>query len=175
MPSVARQAIAEQSAGSGALPLMARRSVTFDRGSEFVTWPHLQAKTGTRSWPGRPQSPHQKGTVENTNRRARRWWPGGTDIRQTTDADIRAITDRMNATPPQVPRMENPRQSLRREDGEDDGRQMPITGRQTYRRSQRKAKASRSRTSRSSHRMEMESTDSAIKWCLNLLVLNDSR
>jgi hypothetical protein len=30
--------------GLRALPLTARRSVTFDRGSEFVDWPHLQAK-----------------------------------------------------------------------------------------------------------------------------------
>ena len=39
-------------AAIGALPLPARRSITFDRGSEFVTWPHLQAETGTRSWLG---------------------------------------------------------------------------------------------------------------------------
>lgn len=41
----------------GALPLPARRSITFDRGSEFVTWPHLQAETGTRSWFCDAQSP----------------------------------------------------------------------------------------------------------------------
>lgn len=86
-------------AAIGPLPFAARRSMTFDRGSEFVTWPHLQAETGTRSWFCDPQSPHQKGTVENTNRRARRWLPRETDIRQMTDTDIRQITDRMNATP----------------------------------------------------------------------------
>lgn len=86
-------------AAISSLPFAARRSVTFDRGSEFVTWPHLQAATGTRPWFCDAQSPHQKGTVENTNRRARRWLPREMDIRQMTDADIRAITDRMNATP----------------------------------------------------------------------------
>jgi IS30 family transposase len=29
------------------LPLVARKSVTFDRGSEFMDWPHLQADVGT--------------------------------------------------------------------------------------------------------------------------------
>ena len=83
----------------GALPLPARKSITFDRGSEFVTWPHLQAETGTRSWFCDAQSPHQKGAVENTNRRLRRFLPHEIDIRQMTDADIRKMTDRMNATP----------------------------------------------------------------------------
>lgn len=83
----------------GPLPLAARQSIAFDRGSEFVAWPHLQAETGTRSWFCDAQSPHQKGAVENTNRRVRRILPGEIDMRQLTDADIRAITDRMNATP----------------------------------------------------------------------------
>ncbi|MDB2408123.1 IS30 family transposase, partial [Jannaschia sp.] len=57
------------------LPHQARRSITFDRGSEFVSWPQLQAKIGTQTWFCDPSSPWQKGTVENTNRRARRWLP----------------------------------------------------------------------------------------------------
>jgi IS30 family transposase len=32
------------------LPYQARRSITFDRGSEFMNWPHLQAETGTQTW-----------------------------------------------------------------------------------------------------------------------------
>nr|WP_238705168.1 IS30 family transposase [Parasedimentitalea marina] len=32
------------------LPLIACRSITFDRGSEFVSWPHLQAEIGTQAW-----------------------------------------------------------------------------------------------------------------------------
>jgi IS30 family transposase len=31
------------------LPLIARRSITFDRGSEFMSWPHLQAEIGTQT------------------------------------------------------------------------------------------------------------------------------
>ena len=32
------------------LPFKARMSVTFDRGSEFMDWPHLQAEVGTQTW-----------------------------------------------------------------------------------------------------------------------------
>jgi len=32
------------------LPLVARRSITFDRATELVSWPHLQAEIGTQTW-----------------------------------------------------------------------------------------------------------------------------
>jgi hypothetical protein len=75
------------------LPFVARRSITFDRGTEFVSWPHLQAGLGTQTWFCDPSSPWQKGTVENTNRRARRWLPRKRDIRAMTDNDIKQICD----------------------------------------------------------------------------------
>ena len=81
------------------LPQIARRSITFDRGTEFVSWPHLQAEIGTRTWFCDPSSPWQKGTVENTNRRARRWLPRKRDIRSMSDNDIKEISDRLNNTP----------------------------------------------------------------------------
>ena len=51
---------------------IARRSITFDCGTKFVIWPHLLAEIGTQTWFCYPSSLSQKGTVENTNRRARR-------------------------------------------------------------------------------------------------------
>ena len=119
-------------AAIGALPFAARRSVTFDRGSEFVTWPHLLAETGTRSWFCDPQSPHQKGAVENTHRRARRWLPRGADIRQMTDGDIRAITDRMNATPRKCLGWKTPAEVFAEN-------MVAIAGPQTYHPNQRKS------------------------------------
>ncbi len=64
------------------LPNLARKSITFDRGTEFVSWPHLQAEIGTQTWFCDPSSPWQKGTVENTNRGLRRWLPRKRDIRR---------------------------------------------------------------------------------------------
>lgn len=57
------------------LPQMARRSITFDRGTELTEWSYLQNGIGSQTWFCDPQSPWQKGTVENTNRRTRRWLP----------------------------------------------------------------------------------------------------
>jgi IS30 family transposase len=50
-----------------ALPYCARRSLTFDRGTDFSDWPYLQAGIGSAAWSCDPQSLRQKGTVENTN------------------------------------------------------------------------------------------------------------
>ena len=67
------------------LPLLVRKSITFDRGTEFVSWPHLQAEIGTQTWFCDHSSPGQKDTVENTNRRFRRWLPRKRDLRTLTD------------------------------------------------------------------------------------------
>ncbi len=81
------------------LPFAARRPMTFDRSSGWVTSPHLQSETGTRSRLRVPQSLRQRGAVENTARRAPRCLPREAGIRQMTEVDIREIADRMNATP----------------------------------------------------------------------------
>ena len=81
------------------LPAEARRSVTFDRGSEFAAWRALGPGLGARAWFCDPQAPWQKGTVENTNRRARRWLPRDTDVLSVPDRAIGGLRDRLNATP----------------------------------------------------------------------------
>lgn len=48
------------------LPLVALRSITFDRGAEFVSWPHSQSQIDTQAWLCDPSAHCQKGTVENT-------------------------------------------------------------------------------------------------------------
>ncbi|WP_233494638.1 IS30 family transposase [Ruegeria sp. A3M17] len=42
------------------LPHLARKSITFDRGTEFVSWPHLQAEIRTQTWFCDPSSPCKK-------------------------------------------------------------------------------------------------------------------
>ena len=80
-------------------PLASRRSITFDRGTEFVSWPHLQAEIGTQTWFCDPSAPWQKGTVENTNRRARRWLPRTLDPSALSDHHLKMICERLNNTP----------------------------------------------------------------------------
>lgn len=81
------------------LPHLARKSITFDRGTEFVSWPHLQGEIGTQTWFCDPSSPWQKGTVENTNRRVRRWLPRKRDINKMTDHELKKLCDQLNNTP----------------------------------------------------------------------------
>ena len=81
------------------LPLIARRSITFDRGTEFSAWKHLKVGIGADAWFCDPQAPDQKSTVENTKRRARRWLPRKRDIRAMTNGDIKQICDQLNNTP----------------------------------------------------------------------------
>ena len=60
------RAMGKMAKAIAAFPLPARRSITFDRGSEIVTRPHLQAESGTRSWFCDPQSPVERGSWRTT-------------------------------------------------------------------------------------------------------------
>lgn len=98
----------------GPLPHAARRSITFDRGTEFTDWPYLQAGLGAETWFCNPQSPWQKGTVENTNGRARRWLTRDVDPTSLTDRDLRTLCDRLNATPRKCLGFRTPAEVFRR-------------------------------------------------------------
>ena len=81
------------------LPAHARRSMTFDRGLEFLAWPYLQSGLGVATWFCDPQAPWQKGTVENTNRRLRKHLPRSTDPAALTNRSLRSICQRLNSSP----------------------------------------------------------------------------
>lgn len=82
-----------------ALPHRARRSITVDRGTELTDWPYLQAAIGSQTWFCDPQSPWQKGTVENTNGRARKWLSRDVDPLSITEQELKDICERLNTTP----------------------------------------------------------------------------
>ena len=82
-----------------ALPASARQSVTFDRGTEFARYPLLKSKLGMASYFCKPQAPWQKGSVENTNGRVRRFLSRDTDIAALPEEALLEICDRLNATP----------------------------------------------------------------------------
>lgn len=83
----------------GPLPTVLRRSITFDRGTEFAAYSTLKAKLGMTSYFCKPSAPWQKGSVENTNGRIRRFLPLDTDISAVSDLDLDAIVFRLNHTP----------------------------------------------------------------------------
>ena len=76
-----------------------RKSITFDRGTEFSAWKYLKAGIGADAWFCDPQAPYQKGTVENTNNRLRRYLPRSTAPTALTNRYLRSICHRLNATP----------------------------------------------------------------------------
>ena len=83
----------------GPLPSEARRSVTFDRGLEFLAWRELTKATGIDVWFCDPQAPHQKGAVENANGRIRRWLPSETPVADLAEDALARLCDRLNSTP----------------------------------------------------------------------------
>lgn len=85
--------------GLAPLPSDARQSITFDRGTEFSAWKRLRDGIGTTSWFCDPQAPWQKGTVENTNNRLRRYLPRSTEPTALTNRYLNSICHRLNSTP----------------------------------------------------------------------------
>lgn len=81
------------------LPSQLRQTITFDRGTEFAAYAQLKASLGMIAYFCNPSAPWQKGSVENNNRRLRRFLPLNTDITLVSERELQAIADRMNATP----------------------------------------------------------------------------
>ena len=81
------------------LPLIARSRSPLIAEPSSSAGPICRPRSGRKRGSVIRPRPWQKGTVENTNRRARRWLPRKRDIRAMTDHDIKQICDRLNNTP----------------------------------------------------------------------------
>jgi IS30 family transposase len=81
------------------LPAAARRSLTFDRGTEFAEFGALETHLSLLTYFCDPHSPWQRGTIENTNGLYRRDMPRKTDITNYTAQDIEDLTWALNSTP----------------------------------------------------------------------------
>lgn len=81
------------------LPTHLRRSFTWDRGSEMVSWQDISLALQAPVYFCDPHSPWQRGSNENTNRLLRFWFEKGTDLRGFTKADLKRIQDKLNTRP----------------------------------------------------------------------------
>jgi IS30 family transposase len=81
------------------LPEDARRTVTFDRGSEFAVHAVLDRDLAVKAYFCDPHSPWQKGAVENANGRVRRFLPRHCEPEALARAYLRRLADRLNDTP----------------------------------------------------------------------------
>jgi IS30 family transposase len=81
------------------LPPGARRSITFDRGTEFRDHKAMKDKLSLDIWYCDPHSFWQRGMIENTNGILRRDMPRKTDNKYYTQKDIEIIQFMINSTP----------------------------------------------------------------------------
>lgn len=99
----------------GPLPRRVRQSLTFDRGFEFVSWRRLKQGMGTDAWFCDPSAPWQKGSVENMNRRGRRYLPRDTAVLSVPEESIRSLIEQLNNTPRKWLGFRTPDEVFRRE------------------------------------------------------------
>jgi IS30 family transposase len=76
-----------------------RRSVTFDNGGEFARHSLLKDALKMATYFCDAYASWQKGGIENTNGRIRRWLPRETDLDELSEEDIQDIAMTMNLTP----------------------------------------------------------------------------
>jgi transposase, IS30 family len=81
------------------LPSQMRRSVTFDNGSEFAQHYRLHEALKIQTYFCDTHSPWQKGGVENTLGRLRRFLPRKTNLDEINPDQIQAFADACNNTP----------------------------------------------------------------------------
>ena len=79
------------------LPPAARRSITFDLGTEFRDHEAMKNKLGVDIWYCDPHSPWQRGMIENSNGILRRDMPRKSDIKDYTQNDIEMIQFMVNS------------------------------------------------------------------------------
>jgi len=80
-------------------PQSARRSITYDNGSENTQHERVNEVLGTHSFFCGPYRSWEKGTVENTIGLVRRFIPKKTNLAKLTKEDIRFVERRLNSRP----------------------------------------------------------------------------
>jgi IS30 family transposase len=86
-------------ANLGALPKLARLTLTWDQGSELALHSEIAAILGEGVFFAHPGSPWQRGTNENTNGLIRQYFPKRTDLSIHTPEDLARIERRLNTRP----------------------------------------------------------------------------
>lgn len=80
-------------------PKKFRKTITMDNGSENAYHQQIKAYTDMNSYFCHPYHSWEKGTVENTIGRLRRYIPKGTSIDEISEEYLKKIEERMNNTP----------------------------------------------------------------------------
>ena len=86
-----------------AFPPSARRTITYDRGSEFAWWDETEkGLVGTKIYFAHPHRPWERGTNERTNGLIRRYFPKGKTFATLTHDDVAQVVWRLNHRPRRI-------------------------------------------------------------------------
>lgn len=81
------------------LPNKMCKTVTFDQGTEFADYKHLEQQIQCKVYYCETHSPWQKGSNENMNGRLRRYLPRGTEIVKIAQEKLDELATKMNRCP----------------------------------------------------------------------------
>jgi IS30 family transposase len=81
------------------LPDTLVRTLTWDQGKEMGQHAAFTIDTGVAVYFCDPHSPWQRGTVENTNRLLRQYFPRGADYSPLSEEDLDLVADELNQRP----------------------------------------------------------------------------
>lgn len=81
------------------LPEALVRTLTWDQGSEMGQHAQFTVDTGVAVYFCDAHSPWQRGTVENTNRLLRQYFPRGVNYSPLTETDLDLVADELNERP----------------------------------------------------------------------------
>jgi len=98
----------------GQLPKALTRTLTWDQGHEMAEHARFSVDTGVDVYFCDPHSPWQKGTVENTNRLLRQYFPKGADYSTLDEADLDLVADELNQRPRKTHSYQTPSEILDR-------------------------------------------------------------
>lgn len=98
------------------LPSYARKTLTLDRGSEFAEWDMLEKIfPDLRVYFCTPYAPHEKGSVERSNRDLRRYYPKGTNFSLVQNEELKQVETRLNNRPMKCLHWKSPDEFYREE------------------------------------------------------------
>jgi len=95
------------------LPCHARRTLTYDNGSENAAHAAVDAVLGTRAYFCTPYTSQERGTVENTAGLVRRFFPKRTNFTTLRDSDVKAVERWLNHRPRRILNFQTPAEVFR--------------------------------------------------------------